>query len=113
MLSVAGIEKVKIDQLCEQARTSVGGGAVCQVANVLFPKGLSVAGNANAITKMKELAEDLRRLPHPAHGIGPGEAREGAAGDAPEDEAAAVRDLHERHGGGDRAWYLPAQDHAP
>merc|ERR1711920_28991 len=49
MLSVAGIEKAKLTELCAQAKKNVkeqgGGQAVCQIANELFPKGFSCAGN--------------------------------------------------------------------
>merc|ERR1712087_993655 len=35
----------------------MGGDAVCQVANELFPKGFSCAGTEKAITALKDLAE--------------------------------------------------------
>merc|ERR1719482_2154104 len=44
MLSVAGIEKAKLTELCQEAAKKEGGNAVCQIANELFPKGYSCAG---------------------------------------------------------------------
>merc|ERR1719502_676318 len=48
MMSVAGVEKGKVQEICEQARRSEGGNAVCQIANELFPKGYSVSGTEAA-----------------------------------------------------------------
>jgi len=54
MLSVAGLEQQALEKLCsEQAK----GGEVCQIANILFPKGFSCAGTTPAINKLKEAAE--------------------------------------------------------
>lgn len=54
MLSVAGLEQQKLEEICrEQAK----GGEVCQIANILFPKGFSCAGTEPAIKKLKEAAE--------------------------------------------------------
>merc|ERR1712061_839068 len=41
MLSVAGLEKPKLQDLCTEAAAKEGSGAVCQIANELFPKGLA------------------------------------------------------------------------
>merc|ERR1711972_756999 len=39
-----------------------GAGAVCQIANELFPKGFSVAGTDTAINKLKDLADKAGAL---------------------------------------------------
>jgi [acyl-carrier-protein] S-malonyltransferase len=57
MVSVAGIDKVKLDSLCKEAEQAEGAGAVCKIANELFPKGFSCAGTEVAITKLRDLAE--------------------------------------------------------
>mmetsp|Transcript_156565 Transcript_156565/g.277803 ORF Transcript_156565/g.277803 Transcript_156565/m.277803 type:complete len:536 (-) Transcript_156565:125-1732(-) len=56
MLSVAGIEKPKLTQLCADAAKKEPKG-VCQIANELFPKGFSCAGTEKAVMALKELAE--------------------------------------------------------
>jgi len=54
MLSVAGLEQQVLEKLCaEQAK----GGEVCQIANILFPKGFSCAGTQSAINKLKDATE--------------------------------------------------------
>jgi [acyl-carrier-protein] S-malonyltransferase len=62
MLSVAGIEKTKLQDLCKQAAKAEGGGAVCQIANELFPKGFSCAGTEKAINTLKDIAEKAGAL---------------------------------------------------
>jgi len=57
MLSVAGLEQAKLQALCEQAQKAGGKDAVCQIANVLFPKGFSCAGTKKAVDTLKDLAE--------------------------------------------------------
>jgi [acyl-carrier-protein] S-malonyltransferase len=57
MLSVAGIEKTKLQDLCAQAAKQEGGKAVCCIANELFPKGFSCAGTTGAVEILKGLAE--------------------------------------------------------
>jgi [acyl-carrier-protein] S-malonyltransferase len=57
MVSVAGIEKAKLQDLCREAARSEGDNAVCEVANELFPKGFSCAGTEVAVSKLKDLAE--------------------------------------------------------
>merc|ERR1712232_509625 len=59
MLSVAGIDKPKLVELCAEAKKD---GEVCQIANELFPRGFSCAGNEAAITKLKELADKAGAL---------------------------------------------------
>jgi len=62
MLSVAGVEKGKLEGLCKEAAAKEGAGAVCQIANELFPKGFSCAGTEVAITTLKDLAEKAGAL---------------------------------------------------
>merc|ERR1711920_1050650 len=57
MLSVAGIDKPKLDSLCKDAAKKEGGSAVCQIANELFPRGFSCAGTETAILALKDLCE--------------------------------------------------------
>eukprot|EP00411_Alexandrium_monilatum_P022757 CAMPEP_0175201128 /NCGR_PEP_ID=MMETSP0093-20121207/9884_1 /TAXON_ID=311494 /ORGANISM="Alexandrium monilatum, Strain CCMP3105" /LENGTH=538 /DNA_ID=CAMNT_0016494145 /DNA_START=55 /DNA_END=1671 /DNA_ORIENTATION=- len=62
MLSVAGLEKPKLQELCGEAAKKEGSGAVCQIANELFPKGFSVAGTEKSILALKELADKAGAL---------------------------------------------------
>merc|ERR1712187_502867 len=62
MLSVAGLEKPKLQDLCAEAAKKEGSGAVCQIANELFPKGFSVAGTETSITALKDLADKAGAL---------------------------------------------------
>merc|ERR1712217_47221 len=55
MPSVAGLEQKELEGLCAQCAKS---GEVCQIANVLFPKGFSCAGTQQAIIKLRTLAEN-------------------------------------------------------
>jgi [acyl-carrier-protein] S-malonyltransferase len=57
MVSVVGLERGVLDGLCKDAAKKAGGDAVCKVANVLFPKGFSCAGTAEAVNTLKDLAE--------------------------------------------------------
>jgi [acyl-carrier-protein] S-malonyltransferase len=57
MLSCAGIEKGKLNELCREAAAKEGGNAVCVIANELFPKGYSCSGTEPAINHLKDLAE--------------------------------------------------------
>jgi len=61
-LSVAGLEKPKLLELCAQAAKQEGSGAVCQIANELFPKGFSIAGTEASITTLKDLTEKAGAL---------------------------------------------------
>jgi len=61
MLSVAGLEGPKLEQLCKEAAAAEKGG-VCQVANVLFPKGFSCAGTKVAIEDLRNRAEKAGAL---------------------------------------------------
>jgi len=56
MLSVAGLDKGKLDGFCREAAGKEAGG-VCSVANCLFPQGFSIGGTEQAINTLKELAE--------------------------------------------------------
>jgi [acyl-carrier-protein] S-malonyltransferase len=58
MLSVAGLEKGKLADLCKEAAKKEGGQAVCQIANELFPKGFSCAGTEAAIHTLEALAKE-------------------------------------------------------
>jgi [acyl-carrier-protein] S-malonyltransferase len=57
MLSVAGLDKEKLEPLCKEAREKVGEDSVCQISNELFPSGFAVGGTADAINQLKDLAE--------------------------------------------------------
>jgi len=56
MLSVAGIEKDKLEKLCKEAAKKEPNG-VAVIANELFPKGFACAGTEKAINALKEAAE--------------------------------------------------------
>jgi len=62
MLSVAGLEKPKLEELCKEAQKKEGSSAVCQIANELFPKGFSCAGTESAITHLKGMCEKAGAL---------------------------------------------------
>lgn len=53
MVSVAGLDQQTLERLCKEQSL---GGEVCQIANVLFPKGFSCAGTMFAIDKLKDAA---------------------------------------------------------
>lgn len=57
MLSVAGLEKSKLQAACRQSAEEVGNGAVCQIANELFPNGFACGGTKKAVEKLKVAAE--------------------------------------------------------
>lgn len=61
MLSVAGLEKDKLEPLCREAAKKEAGG-ICQIANCLFPGGFSVGGTEEAINCLKDLAEKAGAL---------------------------------------------------
>jgi len=56
MLSVAGLDQATLEKLCKDAIKKEGRGAVCQIANSLFPKGYAVAGSEKAIKHLEEAA---------------------------------------------------------
>merc|ERR1719221_1362502 len=51
MMSVAGLDQQTLEKICKEQATD---GEVCQIANVLFPKGFSCAGTEAAIGKLKD-----------------------------------------------------------
>eukprot|EP00930_Biecheleria_cincta_P066815 TRINITY_DN5309_c0_g2_i1.p1 TRINITY_DN5309_c0_g2~~TRINITY_DN5309_c0_g2_i1.p1 ORF type:complete len:490 (-),score=131.03 TRINITY_DN5309_c0_g2_i1:26-1495(-) len=55
MLSVAGLPKEHLDQLCQESCEAPSD--VCQVANFLFPAGYSCAGTADAIERLMAKAQ--------------------------------------------------------
>lgn len=59
MLSVAGLEESVLQKLCKE---SVKSGEVCKIANYLFPKGFSVAGDAAAIARLEPKVKDAGAL---------------------------------------------------
>mmetsp|Transcript_91248 Transcript_91248/g.261160 ORF Transcript_91248/g.261160 Transcript_91248/m.261160 type:complete len:531 (-) Transcript_91248:62-1654(-) len=61
-MTVAGLEKAKLLELCEEARSTEGGAAVCSIAQELFPKGFSCAGTPRAVNALKEAAEKAGAL---------------------------------------------------
>merc|ERR1719329_363183 len=56
MISVAGLERSVLDDLCKKAKEHEGAEGVCQVANALFPKGFACAGTEKAIKQLEETA---------------------------------------------------------
>lgn len=62
MCSVAGFDRPTLEMHCKAAREAIGGGAVCQIANVLFPAGFTCAGTRPAIEKLCELATAAKAL---------------------------------------------------
>eukprot|EP00929_Paragymnodinium_shiwhaense_P094707 TRINITY_DN55475_c0_g1_i1.p1 TRINITY_DN55475_c0_g1~~TRINITY_DN55475_c0_g1_i1.p1 ORF type:complete len:548 (+),score=130.25 TRINITY_DN55475_c0_g1_i1:120-1763(+) len=56
MVSIAGIEKALLTQLCRECEQKEGGQAVCRIANELFPKGFSCSGTEVAMLALKDLA---------------------------------------------------------
>jgi len=57
MLSVAGVDQAKLEEACKTAAKKEGPGAVCQVANCLFPKGFAAAGSEKAVLALKDIVE--------------------------------------------------------
>merc|ERR1740123_2940437 len=71
MCSVAGLDRAKIDRLCEEARkyeneqagkTGKPADAECKVANILFPSGFTCGGTKMAVAKLCELAMAAKAL---------------------------------------------------
>jgi len=63
MCSVAGLDRALLDQLCKEAKEAdPSPGAVCQVANLLFPAGFTCAGTKVAVDKLCELATAKKAL---------------------------------------------------
>jgi len=59
MMSVAGLDQQTLEKICKEQATD---GEVCQIANVLFPKGFSCAGTEAAIHRLKDAAEKAGAL---------------------------------------------------
>jgi len=59
MISIAGLPEETVEQLCKDQAT---GGTICQIANYLFPKGFSVAGDKKAITALETTANEAGAL---------------------------------------------------
>mmetsp|Transcript_111580 Transcript_111580/g.322511 ORF Transcript_111580/g.322511 Transcript_111580/m.322511 type:complete len:495 (+) Transcript_111580:52-1536(+) len=57
MVSIVGLDFKVVEDLCKAAAKKEGGSAVCQVANFLFPKGVSCAGTETAVNELKDLAD--------------------------------------------------------
>lgn len=67
MISVAGLELAKLEELCQEAGKQAGlvkdgREAFCQVANHLFPKGYTCSGDRVAVEALKALAEEAGAL---------------------------------------------------
>uniref|UniRef100_A0A7S2L4I0 Malonyl-CoA:ACP transacylase (MAT) domain-containing protein n=1 Tax=Zooxanthella nutricula TaxID=1333877 RepID=A0A7S2L4I0_9DINO len=62
MCSVAGLDRKTMERLCAEAKAAGGPDAVCQIANSLFPNGVSCAGTKAEITKLCELATAAKAL---------------------------------------------------
>jgi len=63
MCSVAGLDRAKVDKLCEDAKaTDDHPDAECKVANHLFPSGFTCAGTKTAVDKLCQLAQAAKAL---------------------------------------------------
>ena len=62
MLSVIGLDDAALEPICAKARAKIGGGAVCCIANYLFPTGRVVSGHKEALTEVRYF-ERLDTLP--------------------------------------------------
>ena len=63
MVSILGLERDKIDELCQQARS---GGEVLQIANLLCPGNIVVSGHktaCGAVAKLAEQAGAMKTIP--------------------------------------------------
>merc|ERR1711972_365015 len=60
MVSVAGLEKEKVMELCKEAGAKHK--QICTIANELFPKGFSCAGGKEAVETLKVLADKAGAL---------------------------------------------------
>jgi len=63
--SVAGLDRAKVDKLCEEAKafaSEANPDAECTVATYLFPSGFTCGGTADAVTKLCELAMKAKAL---------------------------------------------------
>jgi [acyl-carrier-protein] S-malonyltransferase len=63
MCSVAGLDRKNLEKCCQEAMAlQADAEPVCQIANVLFPGGFTVAGTKNTIDKLCEIAIKARAL---------------------------------------------------
>jgi len=62
MMSVAGLSEGAVDALCQEIVAGEGPGAVCQIANFLFPNGFSVAGTTSAVAQLEDKAKEAGAL---------------------------------------------------
>lgn len=62
MLSIAGLEEEKVQELCEEVTSATKGEQVCQIANHLFPKGFSISGHHEALLELETKANDAGAL---------------------------------------------------
>jgi [acyl-carrier-protein] S-malonyltransferase len=63
MCSVAGLDRAKVDRLCEEAKTmDKVSNPECRVANFLFPSGFTCAGTKGAIDELCKLAMSQKAL---------------------------------------------------
>jgi [acyl-carrier-protein] S-malonyltransferase len=64
MCSVAGLDRQILDKCCAEAKSMNldGKDPVCQVANLLFPAGFTVAGTKNTIDQLCKIALKARAL---------------------------------------------------
>lgn len=63
MCSVAGLDRLTLEKCIKEAlATEADKDPVCQIANLLFPGGFTVAGTKNTITKLCEIATKARAL---------------------------------------------------
>lgn len=61
MLSVVGLERTMLEDLCREALAAEEG-AVCQIANCLFTNGFAVGGTEAAVHRLKSAAESAGAL---------------------------------------------------
>jgi len=63
MCSIAGLDRAKVDMLCEQAKKADDSpDAECKVANFLFPSGFTCGGSKVCIDKLTKIATEAKAL---------------------------------------------------
>jgi len=63
MCSVAGLDRMMLEKCCKEALAQkVEADPVCQIANLLFPGGFTVAGTKETINKLTQIATKARAL---------------------------------------------------
>jgi [acyl-carrier-protein] S-malonyltransferase len=58
MLSIVGLDDVKLQEVCDKARSTAKAGQVIGVANLLFPEGRVVSGNDELLAQVEKLANE-------------------------------------------------------